>query len=158
MMSEVEERPRFVKGSYRWHTRQWVNVPSMLVDSSHVWMIVVLIIGAVEIWKVKLNFRVFNCWAVKLPCCLVQSIKLWSEHSNQGNYMYHRHCSLILTFLGIKEVHYTLLSRSQVLSSQHFPSGLREKHFANISKKHASTVSHQILNHRQPKLYLHYCH
>ena len=45
-----------------------------------------------------------------------------------------------------------------MLSSRHFPSGLREKRFANVGKKHASTVSRHILNRRQPKLQSHYCH
>ena len=59
--------------------------------------------------------------------------------------------SLILPFFGVKEVHYTSLSGSRVLSSRHFPSGLREKHFANVGKKHVSIVSRPILNYRQSK-------
>ena len=63
-----------------------------------------------------------------------------------------------LPFFGVKEVHYTSLSGSRALSSRHFPSGLREKRFGNVGKKHASTVPRQILNHGQPKLHNHYCH
>ena len=137
-----------------------LNVPSLLVDSSLDWFSSLFssLFLSLELWK--LNFMEYSITG-RLNCHVVLSnLQNCEAHQPRQllNVLNNTPFSLILTFYGVKEVHYISLSGSRALSSRHVPSGLRKKRFAKVGKQHASTVSRQILNHRQVTLHNHYWH
>lgn len=110
-------------------------------------VLIVVIIGAIKVWKAKLNFIQYSItgrFNAMLLCAICKIVNFhtttsyeWTQHPGQlldalNDTLY----SLILTFpLASSRSIIPRWAGERALSSGRFPSGLKEKRFANIGKE-----------------------